>query len=82
MVYKKIGGLKEETMTTQQDFLVLEVLGEVESLLYRCPACGEKIGVLPHELNEKHICRKCGKEIDCAKCPHYVYGRGSATASR
>jgi rRNA maturation endonuclease Nob1 len=72
----------EEAMATQQDFLVLEVLGEVESLLYRCPACGEKIEVLPHKLNEKHICPNCGKELDCAKCPHYVYGKGRVTAPR
>ena len=56
-------------MATHQDFPVFEVLGEVESLLYRCPECGEKIQVSPHELNEKQTCPKCGKQFETALRP-------------
>jgi hypothetical protein len=69
-------------MKTPQNCQVFEVLGEVESLLCRCPACGEKIAVLPHELNEKHVCPKCGTHIDGTKAPHYLYGRGRAMVAR
>lgn len=62
-------------MATQQNFPVLEVLGKVESLLYRCPECGERIEVLAHELNKKHVCPKCGKQIDFMKRSDYLYGR-------
>ncbi|MGD9076041.1 MAG: hypothetical protein PVJ69_12580 [Desulfobacteraceae bacterium] len=62
-------------MATQQNFSVLEVLGEVESLLYRCPECGERIEVLADEVNKKHVCPKCGKQIDFMKRPHSLYGK-------
>jgi hypothetical protein len=69
-------------MKTPQNCQVFEVLGELESLLCRCPACGEKIAVLPHELNEKHVCPKCGKSFDCMNRPYYLYSRGRVTAAR
>ena len=63
-------------MKTPQNCQVFEVLGELKSLLYRCPECGERIEVLADKLNEKHICPKCGEQIDCMKRAHYLYGRG------
>jgi len=60
---------KGGTMATHQDFPVFEVLGEVESLLYRCPECGEKIRVLAGELNKKHHCPKCDKQFETALRP-------------
>ena len=62
-------------MATQQHSPVFEVLGELESLLYRCPECGERIEVLVDELNKKHVCPKCGKQIDFMKRARYLYGR-------
>ena len=61
-------------MATQQHCQVLEVLGELESLIYRCPQCGEKIEVLIDDPNKKHACSNCGKQIDFMKRPHSLYG--------
>ena len=66
-------------MTTRQHGPGFEVLGELVSLIYRCPRCGERIKVFPEELNKKHICPKCGKQIDFVKRARYHDGRvGSA----
>jgi len=62
-------------MATQQHGPVFEVLGELVSLIYRCPRCGEKIEVFPEELNKKHICPKCGKQIDFVKRARYLDDR-------
>jgi DNA-directed RNA polymerase subunit RPC12/RpoP len=78
---KKIGRLKEVSMKTPQHCPSFEVLGEVESLLYRCLECGERIEVLTDELDKKHVCPKCGKQIDFMKGPHYLYSRGRTAAS-
>jgi predicted RNA-binding Zn-ribbon protein involved in translation (DUF1610 family) len=68
-------------MGTQQHGPGFEVLGELVSLIYKCPRCGEKIEVLPEELNKKHICPKCGKHIDFVKRTRYLDGRASAAAT-
>jgi DNA-directed RNA polymerase subunit RPC12/RpoP len=79
---QKIGKGKELSMKTSKNWQVFEVLGELESLLYRCPACGERIEVLADELNKKHICPKCGKQFDSMKRPYHLYGRGRTAAAR
>ncbi len=61
-------------MTAQQHGTVFEVLGELVSLIYRCARCGEKIEVSSYELHKKHICPKCGKQIDFVKRSHYLHG--------
>jgi predicted RNA-binding Zn-ribbon protein involved in translation (DUF1610 family) len=73
--------IKGGTMTTQQHGPVFEVLGELVSLIYRCPRCGEKIEVFTYELNKKHICPKCGKQINSVKSDRYLDGRVRTTAS-
>jgi predicted RNA-binding Zn-ribbon protein involved in translation (DUF1610 family) len=67
--------IKGGTVATQQHGPVFEVLGELVSLIYRCPQCGEKIEVFSFELNKKHICPKCGKHIDFMKRARYLDGR-------
>ncbi|MGD9041113.1 MAG: hypothetical protein PVH82_15830 [Desulfobacteraceae bacterium] len=69
-------------METPQHCPGFETLRELESFLCTCPECGKEIEVFSDELKKKHICPKCGKQIDCAKCPHYLYGRGGVTAPR
>ena len=69
-------------METPQHCPGFEALRELESFLCSCPECGKEIEIFSDELNKKHICQKCGKQIDCAKCPHYLYGRGGVTAPR
>jgi predicted RNA-binding Zn-ribbon protein involved in translation (DUF1610 family) len=68
-------------MTTQQHGKVLEVLGELVSLIYRCPRCGEKIEVLSYELNKNHICPKCGKQTDFMKRARSLHRPVRTTAS-
>jgi DNA-directed RNA polymerase subunit RPC12/RpoP len=68
-------------MTTQQHGTVFEVLGELVSLIYRCPRCGEKIEVLSYELNKNHICPRCGKQTDFMKRARSLHGRVRTTAS-
>jgi DNA-directed RNA polymerase subunit RPC12/RpoP len=62
-------------MATQQHGPVFEVLGELVSLIYRCPRCGEKTEVPIDELNKKHACPKCGQQIDFMKLARYLDGR-------
>jgi uncharacterized protein (DUF983 family) len=62
-------------MATQQHGPVFEVLGELVSLIYRCPRCGEKIEVFIDELNKKQACAKCGKQIDLMRRARYLDGR-------
>ncbi len=62
-------------MAIQQHPQVLEVLGELESLIFRCPQCGEKIEVFIDELKKKPACPKCGRQIDFVKRLHSLYGR-------
>jgi DNA-directed RNA polymerase subunit RPC12/RpoP len=68
-------------MTAQQHGAVFEVLGDLDSLIYRCARCGEKIEVSSHELHKKHICPKCGKQINFVKRAHYLDGRSRTAAS-
>ena len=78
----RIGKLKEGTMATQEHSPVFEVLGELVSLIYRCPRCEEKMEVFFDELNKEQICPKCGKQIDFMKRPHDLYGRGRTASLR
>jgi predicted RNA-binding Zn-ribbon protein involved in translation (DUF1610 family) len=68
-------------MTKQQPGPVFELLGELVSLIYRCPRCGEKIEVLPYELHKKHVCPKCGKQIYFVKRARYSDGPIRTAAS-
>lgn len=68
-------------MTAQQRGPVFEVLGEVVSLIYRCARCGEKIEVSSHDLHKKHMCPKCGKQVNFVKRAHYHDGRLRTAAS-
>jgi DNA-directed RNA polymerase subunit RPC12/RpoP len=73
--------IKGGTMTTQQHGPVFEVVGEIVSLIYRCARCGEKIEVSSCELHKKHICPRCGKQINFVKRALYLNGRVRTAAS-
>ncbi|MGD8227015.1 MAG: hypothetical protein PVH82_05310 [Desulfobacteraceae bacterium] len=68
-------------MKAQQCGPVFEVLGELVSFIYRCARCGEKIEVSSYELHKKHICPKCGKQINFVKRARYLDGRVRTAAS-
>ena len=68
-------------MMAQQCGPVFEVLGELVSLIDRCPECRQKIEVYPHELNKKLVCPNCGKQIDFVKRARYLDGRVRTAAS-
>ena len=68
-------------MTTKQHGPVFELLGELVSLIYRCPQCGEKTEVFTYELHKKHICPKCGKQINFVKSARYFDGQIKTAAS-
>ena len=69
-------------MSTPQHCPGFEQLRNLESFICKCPGCGEEIEIFSDELNTRHVCPKCGKHIDCTKCPHYIYGRGKSAAAR
>jgi hypothetical protein len=37
-----------------------------------CLECEKEIEVFSDELTSTHICPKCGKKIDCTKCPRFL----------
>jgi hypothetical protein len=69
-------------MSTLQHCPGFEQLRNLDSFICKCPDCGEEIEIFSDELNKKHVCPKCSNHIDCAKCPHYLYGRGKSAAAR
>jgi hypothetical protein len=73
---------KEENMTAPQHCPGFEQLRNLEYFICKCPECGENIEVFSDELNRKHICPACGKQIDCMKCPHYLNGHGKSAGPR
>ena len=73
---------KEGHMKSSQHCPGFEALRELESFLCTCPECKEEIEVFSDELHKKHICPKCGQQIDCGECPLYRYGGGGVTAPR
>jgi hypothetical protein len=69
-------------MTAPQHCPGFEQLRNLESFICKCPVCGEELEFFSDELNRKHICPKCGKQIDCMKCPLYLYGQGKTAGPR
>jgi hypothetical protein len=69
-------------MTAPQHCPGFEQLRNLEAFICKCPECDEEQEVFSDELNRNHICLKCRKEIDCTKCPHYLYGQGKTFGPR
>jgi uncharacterized protein (DUF983 family) len=41
----------------------------------RCPGCGAETEIFSDEFDRKHICSKCGREIDFSRCDIRAAGR-------
>ena len=69
-------------MTVPQHCPGFEHLRNLEAFICKCPECGDEQEVFSDELNRKHICPKCGKEIDCTNCHHHINGQGKTAGTR
>jgi uncharacterized protein (DUF983 family) len=45
-----------------------------------CPECGTEKEIFSDEFDKKHVCKKCGKEIDFTRCS--IDAAGSTSAPR
>ncbi len=55
-------------MTTPKHCPGFEKYKSLQSFTCKCPECGEEKEIFSDEFDKKHSCKKCGKEIDFAKC--------------
>lgn len=67
-------------MTTPQHCPGFEQFKGLQSFSCSCPECGQEKEIFSDEFGKKHVCGKCGKEIDFTKCK--LEATGSATAPR
>jgi uncharacterized protein (DUF983 family) len=65
-------------MTTPQHCPGFEQLKNLQSFSCACPECGEEKEIFSDEFDKKHVCGKCGKEIDFKKCSLQAAGSSSA----
>ena len=55
-------------MTTPQHCPGFENFRNLKSFICKCQECGQEKEIFSDEFNKKHICSKCGKEIDFTQC--------------
>jgi uncharacterized protein (DUF983 family) len=67
-------------MTTPQHCPGFEQFKNLQSFSCSCPECGQEKEIFSDEFNEKHVCKKCGKEIDFTRCS--IDAAGSTSAPR
>lgn len=65
-------------MTTPQHCPGHEQFKSLSSFYCRCPNCGKEHEIFSDELNRKHTCKSCGREIDFTKCQLYASGADSS----
>jgi uncharacterized protein (DUF983 family) len=67
-------------MSTPQHCPGFEGLKNLQSFSCFCPECGTEKEIFSDEFDKKHICKKCGKEIDFTRCS--IDGAGSTSTPR
>lgn len=55
-------------MTTPKHCPGFEQFKTLQSFSCKCPECGEEKEIFSDEFDKKHVCKKCGKDIDFTKC--------------
>jgi len=65
-------------MTTPQHCPGFEGLKNMQSFSCFCPECGTEKEIFSDEFDKKHVCKKCGKEIDFTRCSIDAAGATSA----
>ncbi len=55
-------------MTTPQHCPGFEQFKNLQSFSCKCPDCAEEIEIFSDEFEKKHVCKKCGNEVDFSKC--------------
>jgi len=67
-------------MTTPQHCPGFEGLKNLQSFSCFCPECGTEKEIFSDEFEKRHVCKKCGKEIDFTRCS--IDGAGSTSDPR
>ena len=55
-------------MTTPQHCPGFEQFKNLQSFSCKCPECGQEKEIFSDEFSKKHVCRKCGVEMDFTRC--------------
>jgi len=66
-------------MTTPQHCPGYEQFKHLSSFNCRCPNCSKEYEVFSDEVERKHTCKACGKEIDFTRCQLYAGGTDTST---
>ena len=67
-------------MSTPQHCPGFEQFKNLQAFSCKCPKCGQEKEIFSDEFNKKHVCRKCGSEIDFTKCS--IDAEGETTTPR
>lgn len=55
-------------MNTTQHCPGMEDIKNLKSYICKCPNCGKEKEIFSDELNRKHTCSGCNKELDISQC--------------
>lgn len=58
----------EVIMTTPQHCPGFEKFKHLRSFVCKCPHCGKDREIFSDEFDRKHVCKRCGEEIDFTRC--------------
>ncbi len=67
-------------MTTPQHCPGFEQFKTLQSFSCFCPECGKEKEIFSDEFDKKHVCGKCGSEIDFTRCS--IDAAGSTPGAR
>jgi len=65
-------------MSTPQHCPGFEQFKNLQSFSCKCPECGKEKEIFSDEFDKKHVCSKCGKEMDFTRCSIDEAGATSA----
>ncbi|MGD9972107.1 MAG: hypothetical protein AB7S77_03510 [Desulfatirhabdiaceae bacterium] len=55
-------------MSTPQHCPGYEQFKNLKSFTCKCPGCSQEVEIFSDEFDKKHVCKKCGQEIDFTQC--------------